>query len=99
MPDAFGNHLKALGLHYTQTVFSHYQNRSIKANDWFDEGVAEGWCEHMDSLLVHILHLPTLSKYHLSSVGKAQLGRQFTTGSPGRFQRPQKHLYGHSSHH
>ncbi|KIM76563.1 hypothetical protein PILCRDRAFT_12622 [Piloderma croceum F 1598] len=50
-PDAFGEHLKSLDLHFAQTVFGHYQNRLIQSNGRFDEAPTLEWCERMDTLL------------------------------------------------
>jgi len=60
-PDAFGEHLKSLDLRFAQTVFGHYQNRPIQSNGRFDEVTTLEWCERMDTLLVSLCHLTTLS--------------------------------------
>ena len=62
VPNAFGKHLKFLGLHFTQTVFGHYQSRPIGSNSWFNELATMEWCKRMDSLLVSPRRLHILSK-------------------------------------
>jgi hypothetical protein len=98
-PDAFGDYLKSSELHFAQTVFDHYRNRPIETNGRFDEGMAQGWCERMDVLLVSIRHLLTLLTNHLPFVGQAQSPRRFATGSPGCLPHAPQFLYEHGSHH
>jgi hypothetical protein len=51
-PDAFGDYLKSVDLHFAQTVFDHYQNRPSESNGRFQEVATLEWCERMDALLV-----------------------------------------------
>ena len=60
-PNAFGEHLKSLGLHFAQAVFGHYQNRPIGSDGRFNELATMEWCERMDSLLVSPRRLHILS--------------------------------------
>lgn len=69
-PNAFGDYLKTLELHFAVTVFGHYQNRPIDTNGRFVEGMTQEWCERMDTLLVSTRHLSALFTQHLPSLGK-----------------------------
>jgi hypothetical protein len=44
-PDAFGDYLKSVGLHFAQTVFDHYQSRPSESNGQFQEVATLEWCE------------------------------------------------------
>jgi hypothetical protein len=53
-PNDFLEHVKLLGLEAIVTPFIHYQHRPLPSlpGGRYDEGIAQEWCERMDTLLV-----------------------------------------------
>jgi hypothetical protein len=52
-PNKFLDHLKLLNLIIAINAFLHNQNCPIReTNSWLNEGIAQEWCERMDTHLV-----------------------------------------------